>query len=63
MDFSKIDLIELTNIYFQQNNLAQGITEEEFVEKYLNTLEKISINVSNYKKTERDEKKRKYLNL
>lgn len=42
MKLNDIDLINLTNIYIQQNNLAQGITETEFVDKYFEIYKKIS---------------------
>ena len=42
MKLSDIDLINLTNIYIQQNNLAQGINETEFVDKYFEIYKKIS---------------------
>ena len=42
MKLSDIDLINLTNIYIQQNNLAQVINETEFVDKYFEIYKKIS---------------------
>lgn len=42
MKSNDIDLIQLTNIYIQQNNLAQGINEAEFVDKYFEIYKKIS---------------------
>lgn len=42
MKLNDIDLINLTNIYIQQNNIAQGITETEFVDKYFEIYKKIS---------------------
>lgn len=53
----KINLIEMTNIYIQQNKVAQNLTEEEFVKKYIYTLEKISEEISKYK----NEKIKNYL--
>lgn len=42
MKLSDIDLINITNIYIQQNNLAQGINETEFVDNYFEIYKKIS---------------------
>ena len=42
MKLNDIDLINLTNIYIQQNNLAQGINETEFVDKYFEIYKQIS---------------------
>ena len=45
MKLSDIDLINLTNIYIQQNNLAQGINETEFVDKYFEIYKKFLISL------------------
>lgn len=42
MKSNDIDLIQLTNIYIQQNNLSQGLTEVEFVDKFFEVYKKIS---------------------
>lgn len=42
MKLNDIDLIQLTNIYIQQNNLSQGLTEVEFVDKFFEVYKKIS---------------------
>lgn len=42
MKLNDIDLINLTNIYIQQNNLAQGINETEFVDNFFEIYKKIS---------------------
>ena len=55
MKLSDIDLINLTNIYIQQNNLAQGINETEFVDKYFEIYKKIS-NQFDIKLSEIDQK-------
>lgn len=43
---SKDCIFELTKIYILQNNLAQGLTEEEFVYKYIEVYDKISTKLS-----------------
>ena len=55
MKLNDIDLINLTNIYIQQNNLAQGINETEFVDKYFEIYKKIS-NQFDIKLSEIDQK-------
>lgn len=55
MKLSDIDLINLTNIYIQQNNLTQGINETEFVDKYFEIYKKIS-NQFDIKLSEIDQK-------
>ncbi|MEB3059212.1 hypothetical protein [Parvimonas sp. D9] len=55
MKLSDIDLINLTNIYIQQNNLAQGINETEFVDKFFEIYKKIS-NQFDIKLSEIDQK-------
>lgn len=42
MKLNDIDLIQLTNIYIQQNNLSQELTEVEFVDKFFEVYKKIS---------------------
>lgn len=58
MKSNDIDLIQLTNIYIQQNNLSQGLTETEFVDKYFEIYKKIS-NQFDIKLSEIDEKNSK----
>lgn len=58
MKSNDIDLIQLTNIYIQQNNLSQGLTEVEFVDKYFEIYKKIS-NQFDIKLSEIDEKNSK----
>lgn len=60
MKLNDIDLIQLTNIYIQQNNLAQGITEIEFVDKYFEIYKNISEQFKNTKKLERKTNPQKY---
>ncbi len=55
MKLNDIDLINLTNIYIQQNNLAQGINETEFVDKFFEIYKKIS-NQFDIKLSEIDQK-------
>lgn len=60
MKLNDIDLINLTNIYIQQNNLAQGINETEFVDKYFEIYKKISEQFKIAKKLERETNPQKF---